>query len=246
MRAMHAQSATPPAQASPRPWLTQYPVGVPADVTIEPTTTLVDILEGAFRQYARRDAAACMGTRWRFEDVDRLSHDLGAWLQHRRLVKGARVALMMPNLPQYMVAIAAVLRAGFVVVNVNPLYTPRELEHQLNDSGAEAILVLESFATTLEDVIDRTAVRHVVLVSIGDLLGFWKGRVVNFAVRHLRKAVPEFRLPTDAEHSVTRFGQACADGSRLSLRPAVHRRHDRSVQGGHAAASQCRCQHRAD
>ena len=217
---MHAPFTTPTAQAPLRPWLGQYAPGVPADVTIDPATTLVDVLEGAFRQYARRDAAACMGTRWRFEDIDRLSQDLGAWIQHRGLVKGARVALMMPNLPQYMVAIAAVLRAGYVVVNVNPLYTPRELEHQLNDSGAEAILVLENFASTLEEVIDRTAVRHVVLVAVGDLLGFWKGRFVNFAVRNLKKSVPEFRLPTDGGHSVTRFGHACADGARLSLRRA--------------------------
>jgi long-chain acyl-CoA synthetase len=117
-----------------------------------------------------------------------------------------------------MVAIAAVLRAGYVVVNVNPLYTPRELEHQLNDSGSEAILVLENFACTLEEVITRTSVRHVVLVATGDLLGFWKGRLVNFAVRHVQKLVPEFRLPLDERRTVTRFVHACEVGSRLSLR----------------------------
>jgi long-chain acyl-CoA synthetase len=201
-----------------RPWLTEYPAGVPADVHIDPHLTLVDMLEAAFLQYAKRDACACMGERLTFADLDRLSQDLGAWLQQRGLERGARVALMMPNLPQYSVAIAAVLRAGYAVVNVNPLYTPRELEHQLNDSGAQAIVVLENFATTLEEVIVRTNVRHVVLTGMGDLLGFWKGRFVNFAVRHLKKMVPEFRLPLGKGHSVTQFAVACDEGSRLSLR----------------------------
>jgi long-chain acyl-CoA synthetase len=201
-----------------RPWLAEYPRGVPAEVALDSHNTLADVLEGAFRQYAKRDALACMGTRLRFADIDRLSQDFGAWLQQQGLARGARVALMMPNLPQYTVAIAAVLRAGYVVVNVNPLYTPRELEHQLNDSGAQAIVVLENFATTLEEVIERTGVRHVVLVAMGDLLGWWKGRFVSFAVRHLRKMVPEFRLPLDGGRSVTRFAQACEAGSRMSLR----------------------------
>ena len=124
----------------------------------------------------------------------------------------------MPNVLQYMVSIAAILRAGYVVVNVNPLYTPRELEHQLKDSGAEAIVILENFASTLEQVIAATNVRHVVLASLGDLLGFWKGLLVNFAVRHVRKLVPEFRLPLDAGRSVTRFNTALADGTRMSLK----------------------------
>jgi long-chain acyl-CoA synthetase len=201
-----------------RPWLGEYPPGVPAEVNLDGHTTLVDVLEASFRQYAKRDAAACLGSRWTFGRFDELSLDLAAWLQQRGLVKGTRVALMMPNLPQYMVAIAAVLRAGCIVVNVNPLYTPRELEHQLNDSGARAIVVLENFASTLEEVIDRTSVQHVVLASIGELLGFWKGRFVNFAVRHLKKAVPEFRLPTDEGRTVTRFAEACDQGATSSLR----------------------------
>ena len=201
-----------------RPWLTQYPAGVPAEIAMDGRTTLVDMLETAFHRYAQRDAAASMGSRLRFADMDRLSRDLGAWLQSLGLARGARVALMMPNLPQYMVAIAAVLRAGCVVVNVNPLYTPRELEHQLVDSGAEAIVVLENFAGTLEEVIDRTSVRHVVLAGMGDLLGFWKGPLVTFAVRHLRKLVPEFRLPQGDGCSVTRFNAACANGSSMILR----------------------------
>jgi long-chain acyl-CoA synthetase len=212
-----------PARATAvRPWLNEYPHGVPAEVTLDPKATLIDVLEGAFRRHAARDACVCLGSTLTFAQLDSLSHDLAAWLQHRGLVVGARVALMMPNLAQYSVAIAAVLRAGCVVVNVNPLYTARELEHQLRDSGAEAIIVLENFAPVLADVVERTPVRHVVLASMGDLLGFWKGRVVNFAVRHLKKMVPEFRIPLNGGRTAIRFADALDLGSRLSLRrPAV-------------------------
>ena len=203
-----------------KPWLEQYPPNVPAEIDLDGHATLVDVLDGAFRQHAQHDAAACMGTRLRFGDIDRLSLDLGAWLQSLGLARGARVALMMPNLPQYMVAIAAVLRGGYVVVNVNPLYTARELEHQLVDSGAEAIVVLENFASTLEEVIGRTLVRHVVLAAMGDLLGLWKGPLITFAVRHVRKLVPEFRLPRNDGRSVTTFFSACALGARMTLRRA--------------------------
>jgi long-chain acyl-CoA synthetase len=201
-----------------QPWLQHYPPGVPAEITLDTHTTLVDVLDQAFRQYAARDAAACMGSRLRFRELDELSQALAAWLQARGLPRGTRVALMMPNLPQYMVAIAAVLRAGCVVVNVNPLYTARELEHQLKDSGAEAIIVLENFAATLAQVIEHTPVRHVVLAAMGDQLGFWKGQFVNFAVRHLRKMVPEFSLPLDGGRTVTRFNMAVAEGTRLALK----------------------------
>jgi long-chain acyl-CoA synthetase len=213
------------ATTSTHPWVAEYPAGVPAEVQIDPHLTLVDVLEASFRQHAKRNACVCMGQHLSFADLDRLSQDLGAWLQQRGLERGARVALMMPNLPQYSVAIAAVLRAGYAVVNVNPLYTPRELEHQLNDSGAQAIVVLENFATTLGEVVERTSVRHVVLAGMGDLLGFWKGRFVNFAVRHLKKMVLEYRLPLGEGRTVTRFADACEQGSRLSLR-RVDRRPD--------------------
>jgi long-chain acyl-CoA synthetase len=180
--------------------------------------SLAELLEDAFRKYARRDAAACMDARLSFRDIGQLSDAFGAWLQARGLERGARVAVMMPNLPQYLVAIAGILRAGFVVVNVNPLYTPRELEHQLTDSGAAAIVVLENFAGTLEECIDRTPVRHVVLAALGDLIGFWRGRFVNFAARHLGKLVPEFRLPLDQGRTVTRFPDVLAMGGRMTLR----------------------------
>jgi len=202
------------------PWLDHYPAGVPGHIATDVYPSLSALLEEAFRKHARRDALVCMDVRLGFRDIDELSQALGAWLQSRGLQRGSRVALMMPNLPQYMVAIAAVLRAGFVVVNVNPLYTARELEHQLTDSGAELVIVLENFASTLEEVVDRTPVKHVVLASMGDLLGFWKGQAINFVVRHVKKMVPEFRLPLDGGRTVTSFNRAVAEGTRLSLRRA--------------------------
>ena len=199
------------------PWLSSYPPGVPAEIDASGYRSLTEMLEEAFRRHARRCAAVCMDSNLSFAQLDELSAALGAWLQSRGLARGARVALMMPNVLQYPVAIAAALRAGYVVVNVNPLYTARELEHQLKDSGAEAIIVLENFASTLAEVIERTPVRHVVLASMGDLLGFWKGQLVNLVVRHVRKMVPEFSLPL-GERSVTRFNMAVAEGTRLHLK----------------------------
>ncbi len=202
----------------PKPWIEQYPAGVPAQADIGAYGSLAELLESAFRKYAKRDALCCMDTRLRFVDVDELSSALAAWLQSLGLEPGTRVAVMMPNVPQYLVAIAAILRAGLVVVNVNPLYTARELEHQLKDSGARAIVVLENFAVTLEQVIARTDVRHVVLASMGELLGFWRGRLIDFAVRHVRKMVPEFALPREGGRTVTRFADALRAGSRHSPR----------------------------
>ena len=205
-------------QSTLKPWLKSYAPGVPAEIDISRYGSLVELLEEAFRKHARRDAAVCMGQRLSFGEVDSLSQALGAWLQARNLPRGARVAIMMPNVLQYMVAIAAILRAGYTVVNVNPLYTPRELEHQLKDSGAQAIIVLENFASTLEAVIAKTQVQHVVLAAMGDMLNWWRGPVVNFAVRHVKKMVPEFRLPLDGGRTVTRFNEALEAGSRLHLK----------------------------
>jgi long-chain acyl-CoA synthetase len=198
-----------------KPWLRHYPPGVPAEADLGQHASLVDLLDDAFRRYAARDAAVFMDQPIRFRDVDEQSAALAAWLQAQGLQRGDRVALMMPNVPQYLVAAAAVLRAGCTVVNVNPLYTPRELEHQLKDSGAQAIVILENFASTLEEVIASTSVRHVVLASMGDLLSFWKGRVVNFVVRHVRRMVPEYRLPLGEGRTVTRFNAAVDHGRRL-------------------------------
>ncbi len=200
------------------PWLGQYPAGVPARIDEANLPSLATLLEDAFRHYARRDALAFMDRRMSHRELDELSQAFGAWLQSLGLERGSRVAVMMPNVPQYLVVLAAVLRAGHVVVNVNPLYTARELGHQLNDAGASVCVVLENFATTLEEVIDQVPVKHVVLAAVGDLLGPWRGTVVNFAVRHLRKAVPEFRLPLDQGRTVTRFGAALARGSAMTFR----------------------------
>ncbi|MDX3971373.1 MAG: long-chain fatty acid--CoA ligase [Bradyrhizobium sp.] len=177
-----------------RIWLKQYPPGVPAD--IEPTqyASLVDLLEESFTKFADRKAFICMDKSISYRDLDQMSVAFAAYLQGRGLQRGARVAIMMPNVLQYPVAIAAVLRAGYAVVNVNPLYTPRELEHQLKDSGAEAIIVLENFAHTVEQVIAKTQVKHVIVASMGDLLGF-KGIIVNLVVRRVKKMVPTWSLP---------------------------------------------------
>ena len=195
-------------------WLKSYPPGVPADIDYTRYRSLVHLLEEAFDKYAQRNAYVCMDRFITYADVDLMSKKLGAWLQAQGLSKGARVALMMPNVLQYPIAIAAVLRAGYVVVNVNPLYTARELEHQLKDSGAEAIIVLENFASVLEKVIARTQVKVAVVASMGDLLGGLKGAIVNFVVRTVKKMVPEFSLP-----NAVRFNRALSEGASLILRP---------------------------
>src|SRR5438445_7668352 len=163
-------------------WLKNYPPGVPADIDPSVYPSVVSLLEESFAKYRDAKAYVCMDKALTFGEIDALSQALAAWLQSRGLAKGVRVAIMMPNVLQYPVAVAAVLRAGFIAVNVNPLYTARELEHQLKDSGAEAVIVLENFAGALEKGMAGTAVKHVVVASMGDLLGFPKGLVVNFVV----------------------------------------------------------------
>jgi long-chain acyl-CoA synthetase len=177
-----------------RIWLKQYPAGVPADIDVTQYSSLVELLEESFAKFSDRKAFICMDKSISYGDLDEMSTALAAYLQSRGLQKGARVALMMPNVLQYPIATAAVLRAGYAVVNVNPLYTPRELEHQLKDSGAEAIVVLENFATTVQKVIANTAVKHVIVGSMGDLLGF-KGVIVNLVVRRVKKMVPAYSIP---------------------------------------------------
>jgi long-chain acyl-CoA synthetase len=207
---------------SSKPWLASYEPGVPAEINPGEYNSLVDLLDQSFKQFAQRDMAAFMDVHWTFGQIDEMSRALAAWFQARGLAKGARVALMMPNIPQYMVAIAAVLRAGYVVVNVNPLYTPRELEHQLKDSGAEAIIVLENFATTLQEVVARTPVKHIVLAAMGDMLPFPKGLIVNFVVRNVKKMVPAFTLPNNDKCKLTKFKDALAQGrSAKYTRPTI-------------------------
>jgi long-chain acyl-CoA synthetase len=177
-----------------RIWLKQYPAGVPADIDVAQYTSLVALLEESFAKFSDRKAFICMDKSISYRDLDEMSLALGAFLQSKGLKKGARVALMMPNVLQYPISTAAVLRAGYAVVNVNPLYTPRELEHQLKDSGAEAVIVLENFATTVQQVMARTAVKHVIVGSMGDLLGL-KGMLVNLVVRRVKKMVPPYSIP---------------------------------------------------
>jgi long-chain acyl-CoA synthetase len=177
-----------------RIWLKHYPAGVPTEIDISGYGSIVELLEESFKKFHDRDALLFMGKKLTYAELDEMSRAFAAFLQSLQLKQGARVAIMMPNVMQNPIAIAGVLRAGCTVVNVNPLYTPRELEHQLKDSGAEAIVILENFAATLEKVIAKTQVKHVVLASIGEMLGF-KGTIVNFVVRRVKKMVPAYSLP---------------------------------------------------
>ncbi|MET0543941.1 MAG: long-chain-fatty-acid--CoA ligase [Variovorax sp.] len=195
-----------------RPWLKSYPEGVPADIDASQYESLVALMEESFTRYADRVAYSFMGRDLSFAQTDKTSAALAAYLQNLGLVKGDRVALMMPNTPQYPISVAAVLRAGLVVVNVNPLYTPRELEHQLKDSGAKAIVIMENFGATLQACLAATPVRHIVLGSVGDQLGFLKGALVNYVVRNVKKAVPPFELP-----GAVRFNDAVDKGSARKL-----------------------------
>jgi long-chain acyl-CoA synthetase len=202
-------------------WLQSYPQGVPAEIDTTQYRSVVHLLEESFQKFASRNAYVCMDAFLTYGELDDYSKKLGAWLQSRGMKQGARVAVMLPNVLQNPIAVAAILRAGYVVVNVNPLYTPRELEHQLKDSGAEAIIVLENFATTLQQVIAKTAVKHVVVASMGEMLGALKGMVVNFVVRNVKKMVPDFSLP----NTVT-FKQALAQGARMPLTKVELNHHD--------------------
>jgi long-chain acyl-CoA synthetase len=196
-----------------RIWLSSYPAGVPADINPGQYPSLVALMEESFQKYASRVAYSFMGKDVTFGQTDSLSRALAAYLQGLGLAKGDRVAIMMPNVPQYPVAVAAILRAGFVVVNVNPLYTPRELEHQLKDSGSKAIIIIENFANTLEQCIAATPVKHVVLCAMGDQLGLLKGALVNYVVRNVKKMVPAYNLP-----GAVRFNDAVAQGTRGSFK----------------------------
>jgi len=197
-----------------KPWLSQYPAGVPAEVKTDLYPSLVELVDHALSTHAEKAAYVFMGKRYTFAQIDGWSRALAAYLQSLGLATGDRVAVMMPNVPQYPVAVAGILRAGYVVVNVNPLYTPRELEHQLKDSGAKAIIILENFAATLEQVLDKVPTRHVVLAAMGDLLGLVKGALVNYVVRHKRKLVPAFSLP-----QAVGFKYALKQGQGRTVKP---------------------------
>ncbi|MBV8031121.1 MAG: long-chain-fatty-acid--CoA ligase [Betaproteobacteria bacterium] len=194
-------------------WTKSYAPGVPAEIDYRRYGSIGQLFDESVAAYRDRDAFHCMGKTIRFGELDRLSRDFAAWLQARGLPKGARIAIMMPNCLQYPVALYAALRAGYIVVNVNPLYTARELEHQLRDSGAEAIVILENFARTLQEVLPRVPVKHVVLAALGDLLGF-KGHIVNLVVRKLKKMVPPHEIS-----GAVRFNDALAEGAGKQMKP---------------------------
>ncbi len=218
-----ASHATPASQLSPadhaeRFWLKSYPADMPTNVHPEQYHSLNHLLEESFKRNASRPYAVCMDQWMSYAQLDNLSAAMAAWLQSRGLQPGARVAIMLPNIPQFPVTMAGVLRAGYTCVNVNPLYTARELEHQLKDSGATAIVILENFCHTLAEVIDSTEIKHVVVASMGDLLGFWYGQWITFAVRHLAKMVPEYKLPLTDGRAVTPFNRAIAQGTNQSFK----------------------------
>jgi long-chain acyl-CoA synthetase len=194
------------------PWLSAYPQGVPAEIDTSGYRSLVDLMQESFQRYGDRAAYSFLGRRLSFAELDQRSQQLGAYLQSLGLVRGDRVAIMLPNVLQYPIAVAAVLRAGFVVVNVNPLYTARELEYQLKDSAAKAIVIIENFGTVLQQCLANTPVQHVVLCAMGDQLSWLKGVLVNQVVRKVKKMVPPFTLPT-----AVRFNEALARGAQLSL-----------------------------
>jgi long-chain acyl-CoA synthetase len=196
-------------------WLKHYPAGVPATINVAQYPSLVALMEESFKKYGDLPAYKFMGKTVTFAQVDEASRAMAAYLQSLGLVRGDRVALMMPNVPQYPVAIAAVLRAGFVVVNVNPLYTPRELEHQLKDSGAKAIVIIENFATTLQQCISSVPTKKIIITALGDMLGFPKSLIVNYVVRKVKKMVPAFELP-----GAVRFNDALSQGRGSTFTPA--------------------------
>jgi long-chain acyl-CoA synthetase len=195
-------------------WLNSYPPGMPTDVDTAQYRSLVQLLEESFHKFADRKAYVCMDKSITYAELDAYSKRLGAWLQSRGMKQCARVGIMMPNVLQYPIAIAAILRAGYTVVNINPLYTPRELEHQLNDSGCSAIIVLENFAHTLEQVLGRTQVKHIIVASMGEMLGLAKGMLVNFVVRNVKRLVPPYSLP-----NAVRFKAALSHGAGMKLTP---------------------------
>ncbi len=208
------------ADAVTKPWLKEYPPTIPAEIDFGAYQNLAEMLEEALTKFSDRVAFHCSGTDITYRELDRLSAAFAVHLQKHGFVKGDRFALMMPNVLQYPIALMGCLRLGLTVVNCNPLYTPRELEHQLKDSGAKGILVIENFASVLQEVVDATAVKHVVVTGLGDRLSWWKGPGLNFLVRHVAKLVPEFKFA-----SAIRFNTALSDGAGGALK-REHLGHD--------------------
>ncbi len=198
----------------PRPWLKNYPSGIPANINPEAYCSLVELFEETFEKYRKKSAFSCMGKELTFDQLDKQSKQFGAYLHSRGLVPGDKIALMMPNLLQYPIALFGALRAGLVVVNTNPLYTPREMRHQFTDSGVKAIVIAENFAANLEQIISDTEIKTVIVTSIGELLGFFKRIIVNFVVRYIKRMVPRYNIPNTVS-----FREALRQGKKFTLEP---------------------------
>ena len=198
-----------------KPWLVNYPPGVPAEIDPTQYTNLLEMVEESFEKYAHLPAYVSMGKSLTFREIDQLSGHFAAYLQSRGLQPGDRIAMMMPNLLQYPIALFGAFRAGLIVVNTNPLYTPREMKHQFSDSGATAIVICENFAAGLEEIIAETPIKLVITTSIGEMLGL-KGLLVNFVVRHIKKMVPSFSI----KNAVT-FSEALSKGKNFTLKKAA-------------------------
>jgi len=198
---------------SPKPWLDNYPSGIPANIDPDRYSSIIEYLDETCSKFATKPAFAFMGKEMTYKELDRLSTQFGAYLQSRGLKPGDKFAIMLPNLPQYPVAIFGALKAGLVVVNTNPLYTPREMEHQFKDSDAKGILILENFASKLEKILDQTKIEVVLTSSIGEMLGGIKGPLVNFAVRHIKRMVPKFNIP-----NTVGFGEALKQGKKFKIK----------------------------
>ncbi len=197
-----------------RPWLKNYPNGVPANIDPDAYPSLVHMLEEAFKKYKKQPAFTCMGKTLTYEEVDKKSYQFGAYLRSRGLEPGDKIALMMPNLLQYPIAMLGALRAGLILVNTNPLYTPREMHHQFSDSGVKAIILAENFAANLEKILEDTPIKTIILTSIGEMLGTIKGGIVNFVVRKVKGMVPKYNLP-----NTVKFNDALKQGKKFTLPP---------------------------
>lgn len=200
--------------ADQAPWLKNYPKGVPANIDENAYCSLVELLDDTFKKYGDKPAFSCMGKEMTFAEVDRLSTQFGAYLHSRGLEPGDKIALMMPNLLQYPIALFGCLRAGLVIVNTNPLYTPREMRHQFTDAGVKAIVICENFASNLQQVLGDTQIKTIIVTSIGELLGFPKGAIVNFVIRRIKRMVPKFDLPNTVS-----FKEALKQGKKFQLKP---------------------------
>jgi long-chain acyl-CoA synthetase len=197
-----------------RPWLKNYPAGMPANINAEQYPNLLAILDETFNKYRNKSAFACFGKELSFDDVDKMSRNFAAYLHSRGLEPGDKIALMMPNILQYPIALFGAMRAGLIIVNTNPLYTTREMKHQFTDSGAKAIVIVENFAANLEEVIAETSIKTVIVTSMGELVGGFKGFMINTVVRHVKKMVPKFNLA----NTVT-FKHAIQEGAKFSIKP---------------------------